>query len=169
MFVGARGERFNRWASEEADGVFLAGMAPTMVGEVVGWARSARPVEMALYLSACLDPSGEALEAVRPRMIYAFADAPAALRRRAGLDDEAVARAAAAMGEDDPGPAAALLTDDVVDLVLARGEGPAVAQLAAAARAHAPHSIGLALLGPDPLEQVERAGRVRAALARELR
>jgi hypothetical protein len=136
---------------------------------VVGWARSVRPVPIALYLSACLDPTPAALEAVRPRMIYAFADAPAALRRRAGLDDDAIARAAAALAEDDPRPAAALLTDDVVDLVLARGEAAAVAQLAAAARAHGPHTIGLALLGPDPLEQVERAGRVRAALAKELR
>jgi 5,10-methylenetetrahydromethanopterin reductase len=169
VFVGARGERFNRWASAAADGVFLAGMAPTMLDDVVGWARSARPVEVALYLSACLDPSPDALEDVRPRMIYAFADAPAALRRRAGLDDGEVAAAAEALGQGEPGPAARLLPDVVVDLVLARGEDAAVAQLAAAARAHGPNSIGLALLGPDPLDQVERAGRVRAALAKELR
>jgi 5,10-methylenetetrahydromethanopterin reductase len=165
VFVGARGEQFNRWASAAADGVFVAGVAPSLVANVVGWARSVRPISVALYVSACLD-DGE-LEDVRPRMIHAFADAPETLRPKARLDPAAVRAAALALNEGDDAAARALLVDDVLDLVLAR-PADVVATCAALARDVQPASIGLALVGGDPVEQVERAAvtlhAVKAAL-----
>jgi 5,10-methylenetetrahydromethanopterin reductase len=162
VFVGARGERFNRWASAEADGVFVAGIAPTLVPAVVGWARSVRPVEVAIYLSACLDD--DELEEVRPRMIHAFSDAPDTLRARAGLDAAAVNAAALALNAGDDEPARALMVDGVLDLVLSR-PGDVVAKCAGLARELRPDSIGLALVGGDPIAQVERA----AATLREVK
>jgi 5,10-methylenetetrahydromethanopterin reductase len=166
VFVGARGERFNRWASSAADGVFVAGIAPSLVPTVVGWARSVRPVDVAVYISACLDDSE--LEEVRPRMIHAFSDAPEELRRRAGLDADAVNAAALALNAADDGPARALMVDRVLDLVLAR-PGDVVATCARLVRDLRPDSIGLALVGGDPIDQVERAAAtlhaVRAALS----
>jgi 5,10-methylenetetrahydromethanopterin reductase len=166
VFVGARGERFNRWASSAADGVFVAGIAPSIVPTVVGWARSVRPVEVAVYVSACL--ADDELEEVRPRMIHAFSDAPEALRARAGLDAAAVNAAALALNAGDDEPARSLMVDGVVDLVLAR-PADVVATCTGLARDLRPDSIGLALVGGDPLAQVERAAAtmhaVKAALA----
>jgi 5,10-methylenetetrahydromethanopterin reductase len=166
IYIGARGERFNRWASAEADGVFLAGIAPSLIPDAVGWARSVRSVDVALYLSAALDDA--TIEEVRPRLIHAFADAPARLRALAGLDDADVARAAVALADGDPDPASALLTDDVLDLVLARGERATVKRAVALARAHGPDSIGLVVLGADPLAEVERAAAALARVTKEL-
>jgi 5,10-methylenetetrahydromethanopterin reductase len=166
VFVGARGERFNRWASAEADGVFLAGIAPTLLDQAVGWSRSIRPVRVALYVSACLN-LGE-VEAIRPRMIHAFADAPPTLRAQAALTERQVMDAADAFGGGDTEPAARLLTDDILDLVLIRGHDDAVARCVALARAHGPESIGLVLLGSRPLDHVERAAAVLASVSKEL-
>lgn len=52
IFLGARGEQMNRLASREADGVFLSGFDLGRLAEPVGWARSVRPVEVAIYASA---------------------------------------------------------------------------------------------------------------------
>lgn len=165
LFIGARGERFNRWASAEADGVFVAGVAPMLAAEVVGWARSVRPVDVALYVSACLRPAD--LDAVRPRMIHAFANAPVSLRRTAGLDDDAVRDAADALRDGDDGPASRLLTDAVLDLVLA-GPGSVVDTCVRLVRELRPASIGLALLGVDPLEQVEQAAGTLRRVVEEI-
>jgi hypothetical protein len=86
----------------------------------------------------------------------------------AGLDDGVVARAAVALAEGDPDPASALLTNDVLDLVLARGERATVERAVALARAHRPASIGLVVLGPDPLAEVDRAAAALARIAKEL-
>jgi hypothetical protein len=60
------------------------------------------------------------------------------------------------------------MVDRVVELVLAR-PADVVARCADLARAVQPDSIGLALVGGDPVSQVERAaatlGAVRTALA----
>lgn len=165
VFVGSRAERFNRWASAAADGAFVAGVAPSQVPEVVGWARSVRHIPIALYVSAVLDEDD--LEQTRPRMIHAFADAPPALRRRAGLDDAAVAAAVRALDEGDREPAARLLPDPVLDLVLAR-PSRIVETCVALARALQPVSIGFALLGGDPVQRVERAVPLLAAIEREV-
>lgn len=148
VYVGARGEKLNRWASAEADGVFVAGIAPALVGDVIGWARSVRPIEVALYLSACF--SLEEVERVRPRLLHAFLDAPARLREHAGLPLDALQDAASALAGGDEAPARCLLDDDRLSMVLAHGSPVLVAErLAQLARAHRPQSIGIALLGPE--------------------
>jgi 5,10-methylenetetrahydromethanopterin reductase len=163
VFVGARGEQFNRWASAVADGVFVAGIAPSLVPIVVGWARSVRRVDVAVYVSACLDD--DELEEVRPRMIHAFSDAPDALRARAGLDAAVVNDAALALNGGDDGPARALMVDGVVDLVLARPAN-VVATCTGLARDLRVNSIGLALVGGDPIALVERAAATLSAVKR---
>ena len=52
IFVASRGEQINRLASREADGVFLSGFAPSAHAEPIEWARSVRPIHVALYASA---------------------------------------------------------------------------------------------------------------------
>jgi 5,10-methylenetetrahydromethanopterin reductase len=56
VFVGAKGEQLNRLASREADGVFLSGFALDRLDTAVGWARSVRPVHVAVYASVRFDP-----------------------------------------------------------------------------------------------------------------
>lgn len=56
IFVGARGEQMNRLASRDADGVFLSGFALDRLDEPVGWARSVRPVHVAIYASVRFRP-----------------------------------------------------------------------------------------------------------------
>jgi alkanesulfonate monooxygenase SsuD/methylene tetrahydromethanopterin reductase-like flavin-dependent oxidoreductase (luciferase family) len=51
IFVGAKGEQLNRLASREADGVFLSGFALDRLDAPVEWARSVRPIHVALYAS----------------------------------------------------------------------------------------------------------------------
>lgn len=51
IFVGSRGEQINKLASREADGVFLSSWALDSLGTAVEWARSARPIHVALYPS----------------------------------------------------------------------------------------------------------------------
>lgn len=165
VVVGARGERFNRWASEAADGAFLAGIPPSFVAEAAGWARSVRPIALHVYVSAGLDD--EERDRTRPRLIHAFSDAPERLRRLAGLGDEEVADAARALDAGDEEPARRLLTDDRLDLVLL-GPASVVPVLTGLARELGPVSVGLALLGADPTAQVSRAAALLAGVRREL-
>jgi 5,10-methylenetetrahydromethanopterin reductase len=51
IYIGARGEQLNRLASRHADGVFLSGFDLAHLTEPVAWARSVRPVPVALYAS----------------------------------------------------------------------------------------------------------------------
>lgn len=51
MYVGARGEQMNRLASREADGAFLSGFDLARLAEPVAWARSVRPIHVAIYAS----------------------------------------------------------------------------------------------------------------------
>jgi alkanesulfonate monooxygenase SsuD/methylene tetrahydromethanopterin reductase-like flavin-dependent oxidoreductase (luciferase family) len=51
IYVGAKGEQLNRLASREADGTFLSGFALDQLATPVAWARSVRPVSVALYAS----------------------------------------------------------------------------------------------------------------------
>lgn len=51
MFVGAKGEQLNRLASREGDGVFLSGFELDRLEAPIGWARSVRPIHVALYAS----------------------------------------------------------------------------------------------------------------------
>ena len=58
IFVASRGEQINRLASREADGVFVSGVELDGIGKTLGWARSIRPVHVALYPSARFNSGG---------------------------------------------------------------------------------------------------------------
>jgi hypothetical protein len=60
VFIGARGEAFNRYASAEADGAFLGPIPFADLGAVVGWTRSVRPeLQADAWLAACcFTPAG---------------------------------------------------------------------------------------------------------------
>ena len=103
VFVGARGPRLNRLASERADGAFVAGMPPFRYPAVVGWARSVHPIDIALYPSVAF--TEKAVERHRPEMIWALLDTPPEIREELGLDGQAVKAAAEAIRGGDPEPA----------------------------------------------------------------
>ncbi len=165
--IGARGERLNRLASERADEAFIAGMPPFRYDEVLGWCRSVRPIDIALYPSVAFTP--EQIERSRPHMIWQLANAPTELAGRFGLDPGLVGAAAAALQAGDEGPARALLVDDVLGELMLLGAPAVVApRLAALIERHRPTSIGLALLEPTIdeaasalLAAVSTAGAVR--------
>jgi alkanesulfonate monooxygenase SsuD/methylene tetrahydromethanopterin reductase-like flavin-dependent oxidoreductase (luciferase family) len=51
IYVGAKGEQLNRLASREADGTFLSGFELDQLSTPVAWARSVRPITVAVYAS----------------------------------------------------------------------------------------------------------------------
>jgi 5,10-methylenetetrahydromethanopterin reductase len=167
IYVGARGEAFNRFASEAADGAFLAGIPGVRLEAAAAWARSARSIDLALYASAVFDQAS--LEVVRPRMIYALLDAPEATRRALGVSRAAAADAALAMARGDDRPARTLVDDRLLDELVVAGEPAAVGHaLAMRFRALRPHSIGIALLAADPRRDLELAAEALAVAAAEL-
>ncbi len=150
IYIGARGERFNRYASAEADGAFLGGIPFADLGTVVGWARSARSVDIALYPSIIFD--GEDLEWARPRFIFAFLDTPASTRRHAGLSENQVRRAVESFEQGDDAPARRLISDDVLASLAVIGDHAVIAsRLAELVAAYRPTSIGVCLRTPQPL------------------
>ena len=168
VFVGARGPRLNRLASERADGAFVAGMPPFRYPAVVGWARSVRPIDIALYPSVAF--TEKAVERHRPEMIWALLDTPPEVREELGLDGDAVKAAASAMRGGDPEPARTLVDDTVLERVMLVGQPSVVGRrLADLVREHRPTSIGLALLQDDLHEGVRDAAEAFAAMAAELR
>jgi 5,10-methylenetetrahydromethanopterin reductase len=167
LYVGARGERFNRFASEAADGVFVAGVAPSLFDELVGWARSVRPIAIALYISACFDD--EAVEQSRPTLIHAFLNGPGELRARAGLSLEELGEASSALAAGDDSLARALMTDERLDHVLVRGTPASVGRvLAEHARRIAPDSVGFALLAEDMSRAIDGAAEAFATVTSEV-
>jgi 5,10-methylenetetrahydromethanopterin reductase len=151
IYIGARGEAFNRYASAEADGAFLGGIPFADLGTVVGWTRSVRPVDIALYPSVIFD--GDDLEWARPRFIFAFLDTPASTRKHAGLSENEVRHAVESFEQGDDAPARQLITDDVLANLAVIG-GPAViaSRLAELVRSHRPTSVGICLRTPQPLQ-----------------
>ena len=167
LFVGARGPRLNRLASERADGAFVAGMPPFRYPEVVGWARSVRPIDIALYPSVAF--TEKAVERHRPEMIWSLLDTPPAVREELGLDVEAVTAAAEAIRAGDPEPARALIDDTVLERLMLVGPPPAVGRrLAELVREHRPASIGLALVQDNLREGVAHSAEAFAAMTAEL-
>ena len=167
LFVGARGERLNRLASRHADGAFVAGLPPFRYAEVIGWARSERPIDIALYPSVAF--TEEAIERHRPEMIWALLDTPIEVRTELGLDHALVQAAAESLRSGDPAPAREIVDDVVLDRVMLLGDPAAVgARLAALVREHQPVSIGLAILQDDPSEAVGQAAEAFAAMRQEL-
>jgi 5,10-methylenetetrahydromethanopterin reductase len=168
VFIGARGEAFNRFASEAADGVFLGGIPRSRLQATVDWARWKRPIAVSAYVSALFDPSR--LEAVRPRMIYALLDAPEATRAALGVCLADARHAAAALARGDPEPARALIDDRRLDELVVHGSPDEVGnELAARLGPLQPASIGVALLTDDPLSTLQPAATALAIAARKLR
>ena len=167
LFVGARGPRLNRLASERADGAFVAGMPPFRYPAVVGWARSQRPIDIALYPSVAF--TDKAVERHRPEMIWALLDTPPEVREELGLDVDAVRAAASAIRDGDPEPARALVDDTVLERVMLAGQPSVVGRrLAELVREHRPTSIGLALVQDDLHQGVCDAAEAFAAMTAEL-
>ncbi len=155
VYIGSRGERFNRWASEAADGVFIAGIAPSMIDRTVAWATSVRPIRLVIHVS-CVT-SRDQVDEIRPRMIHAFSNGPDDLLAQAGIDRPTAQAAAEALAAGDIGPAERLLDDRRLELVLAPDLDRAVGWLEGIVARHRPEAIGLALVIGDPVEGVERA------------
>ena len=168
VFVGARGPRLNRLASERADGAFVAGMPPFRYPAIVGWARSVRPIDIALYPSVAF--TEKAVERHRPEMIWALLDTPPEIREELGLDGGAVKAAAEAIRNGNPEPARTLVDDTVLERVMLTGQPSVVGRrLADLVREHRPTSIGLALVQDDLHEGVCDATEAFAAMTAELR
>ncbi len=167
IVVGARGERLNRLASEVADGVFVAGLPPFRYEEVIAWARSERPIDVALYPSVAF--TDEAVEHHRPEMIWALLDTPDAVRDRLELDLGALQAAAAALRGGDAEPARRIVTDEVLQDVLLLGSPAEVGStLADLVEAYRPASIGLALLQADLHGGITASAEAFAAMRSEL-
>lgn len=148
VFVGARRQRLNRLASDVADGVFVAGLPPFRYDEVIGWARSRRPIDVALYPSVAFDEA--AADHHRPHQIWSLADAPAEVAVDLGLDPNEVAAAASALAGGDEAAARRIVSDDLLPQLMLVGDPDTVgARLAELVDRHQPTSIGLALLQAD--------------------
>ncbi len=167
VFVGARGPRLNRLASERADGAFVAGMPPFRYRAVVGWARSVRPIDIALYPSVAF--TAKAADRHRPELIWSLLDTPPDTRDELGIDLDAVRSAAEAIQAGDPQPARTLIDDTLLERLMLAGQPAAVGKrLAELVREHQPTSIGLALVQDDPHEGAAHAAEAFAAMTAEL-
>ncbi len=165
IFVGARGPRLNHLASELADGAFVSGLPPFRYREVIGWARSVRPIEIALYPSVAF--GAEAREHLRPDMVHALADSPASVRSRLAVSETDLRTALAALSAGDREPARALVTDALQEQLMLVGEPDDVGQrLAALVREHHPDSIGLAVTQPDMEDGLRQAARALTVMKR---
>lgn len=148
LYVGGRGPKINRLASEKADGAFVAGLPPFRYDEVVGWTREVNPIELALYPSVAFNEAAVAKH--RPEMVWLLLDAPAHVREELGVDTHQLRKAANSLRLGDPGPATALVTDEMLpQLMLVDGPTMVGRRLAALVEHHRPTSIGLAVLQAD--------------------
>ena len=155
IYIGARGERLNRLASEVADGVFLGGVPASMFAPTLAWARSSRFIEAAIYVNAAF--GRDAAAAVAPQMIYAYLDCPEETRARVGLRLVDVVAAAAELAEGNEGPARGLLTESLLDDVLIAGDPAEVGRaLASRVRPLQATSVGFAIIGEQPADILDR-------------
>jgi 5,10-methylenetetrahydromethanopterin reductase len=167
LYIGSRGEQFNRLASAEADGVFLGGIPASMIDEAIGWARSCRPIAVSLYYAAAFGT--DEAEAFRAQMAYVIADSPAATRAHLGIDTAALERATAALLDGDDTPARALVDDRVLHDILLVGSPETIGvEMARRARAHAPQSIGLTFANDEPEASIESTLATFHAFDKEL-
>jgi 5,10-methylenetetrahydromethanopterin reductase len=168
VFVGGRGPRLNRLASELADGAFVAGLPPFRYAEVIGWARSIREIDIALYPSVAFDDA--ARERHRPEMIWSLLDASERTRTELGVDHAQVVDAAAALRVGDATPACALIDDRLLDRLMLVGEPDAVGRrLAALVREHHPSSIGLAIIADDLHRAIDDVATAMTTMRLDLR
>jgi 5,10-methylenetetrahydromethanopterin reductase len=168
VFIGARGEHLNRLASSVAHGVFLGGIPRVRLAPTVAWARSVRPIAVSAYLNAIFDR--DSLEALRPRLVYAFLDAPRITRDALGVCRAEAAAAARAMARGEDGPARAVVDDQrLAELVVYGASADAVGrELAVRLEAIEPTSIGITLLGTDPMRHLKAAAEALAVAVRAL-
>lgn len=167
VWIGARGPKLNRLASERADGAFVAGLAPFRYDEVIGWVRSHRPIDVALYPSVAFDDTER--EQHRPEMIWSLLDAPPAALESFGLDAEAVQHAADGLRRGDAEPARRLIDDEVLDELMVIGPPTTVGtRLADLVDRHAPTSVGLAIIADDLPRSIDRAAEAFGHMRMEL-
>jgi len=167
IYIGARGERLNRLASEVADGVFLGGVALPMLGTTIGWARTCRPLAVSIYPNVAF--SADDVESIRPLMVYALLDAPPLTRATLGLELGPVEEAAHALAGGDEGPARRLIGDGLLDRLVVRGTTLEVGRrLAALAQRHDATSVGVAYVGPDPAGALDRITATAHAFRRSV-
>lgn len=167
IYVGSRGERFQRLASAEADGAFIGGIPVPALDTALGWARSVRDIPVSIYSRAAFDePTTEHL---RGRLILPLADSPAYVLDALGLAPDAVGLAATAYRAGDASAARAIVSDEVLDSILLAGEPDDVAaRLADRVQRFAPASVGLSFGGEDLPNCLELAAATFAALDRRL-
>ena len=167
VYIGARGEKFNRFASAEADGAFLGGIPRSRLAATARWARSTRHIELAVYPAAVF--SADAREELRPRLIYALLDAPAVTREQLCVSLDSAAEAAPALAHGDPGPAGRVVNDRVLDELTAFGTPEQVGRdLASRVRFLQPTSLGIAMVAEDPMSVLESAAEALAVARKEL-
>lgn len=163
VYVGARGPRLNRLASERADGVFVAGMPPFRYQATLEAARSVRPVRVVLCPGVAFTEAS--LEAQRPQMIWGLLDTPAAVRERLDLDHDEVRAACAAMRDGDGEPARRLVTPAVAAELTLTGTPEQVGDgLTTLVASHRPDTIGLAITEHEGAADLERAAAAFAAM-----
>jgi 5,10-methylenetetrahydromethanopterin reductase len=168
IVIGARSERLNRLASAEADGIFIGGVPLPMIGPTVGWARSERPIDVALYPNVAL--TRDEVEQIRPHLAYALFDAPDVTRAAFGVRHDEVSKAVAWLAAGDDRLARELIDDERLDALLVRGAGPdEIGQrLAALSRRHGATSCGVAYVGDDPAGALDRVAATAYAYRRAL-
>ena len=167
IYVGARGERLNRLASEVADGAFVAGLPPFRYDEVIGWARSARPIDIVLCPSVAF--TDRDIERHRPEMIWSLHDTPVEVRTELDLDIDEIRSAAEALRRGDTRPASRILDDELLDRVMLLGSPELVgAKLAELVVRHRPSSIGLALILDDLLGGIDASAEAFAVMSTTL-
>jgi len=167
IFVGSRSPRINRLASECADGAFVAGIPVSQVAEVVSWARSVRPIEIALYVSAAFEQ--EDVERARPEMVWGLVNSSDATVALTGLPRSAFQSATDALQRGDREPARQLMTDDVLRHMLVWGSPAEIgARLATLVRELHPDSIGLSLLQEDVPKAMDACAAAFASMRSEL-
>jgi hypothetical protein len=167
LYIGSRGEQFNRMASAEADGVFLGGLPDSLTERVVSWAHSVRRIRVASYAAAIF--GADALEAHRPNVVLPLADSPPYTRAALGVSDADVEHAVAALLAGDAAAARALVTDRILhDLVIGGTADHVGRELARRVRRYAPDSAGLTFDTPDPEAAVEATAAAFGAFDKEL-
>jgi len=167
IFVGSRSPRINRLASRWADGAFVAGLPVSQVGEVVGWARAARPIPIALYISVAFED--EDVERARPQMVWGLVNSSEATIGLTGFPRSAFQKATLALQDGDLEPARRLMTDDVLRHMLVWGRPEAIgAHLAELVHELQPDSIGMSLLQADVPRALDACAAAFAAMRRHL-
>jgi 5,10-methylenetetrahydromethanopterin reductase len=167
LFIGSRGPLINRLASRAADGAFVAGLPVSQLAEVVGWARSVRGIQVALYVSVAFE--AEDVERARPQMVWALANASEATLALVGRPRSVFQAATDALQAGDLEPARRLMTDDLLRHVLVWGDPLQIgAELARLVRELRPSSVGVSLLQRDIPKALESAAATFRAMRQEL-